>query len=192
MLADLGTLDFFINLSTAVINRFDHDYAGTSIESQLNQTPTETAELAYVQAMGGLDIEIDIPSLSSEVLGNVAINKAELEVYQVGSEGDALFSAPLALGLISKDNEDGLVTVMSSTSSGLRGDTIIVNGEMGVLYPIDIDLQRLQDFLDATDEQTFSILPSNPISSANRMVVGGPNHPNFPMKLRLIFTSIAE
>lgn len=191
-LGGLGTLDFSMNLSTAVINDFEHDYTNTPIEAALNQDLSSEVEFAYVQAMSGLDIDFEIPSLDIDLLGNVAINKAELDVYQVESEGDALFPAPIALGLIAENSEDGTITVMSSTSTGIRGDTLTVNGEMGVLYKLDIDLQRLEDFLDEPNLQKFSLLPSNPFTTSNRMVVGGPNHPTFPMKLRLIYTVIDQ
>lgn len=189
---DLGTLDFMMNLSTAVINHFEHDYNNTPIEAVINQTPNSETTTAYVQAMTGLDIDLEIPTLSKNVLGNISINKAELEVYQVEVDGDALFSAPLALGLIAENTEDNTIVVMSSTASGLRGDTLTVNGEIGIKYKVDIDLQRLQGFLDNSENQKFSLLPSNPLTSPNRMAVGGPKHPNFPMKLRLIYTAIVE
>ena len=188
----LGTLDFMMNLSTAVINRFDQDYASFPIEALLNEAPSDESEVAYVQAMSGLEVDFEVPSLSKDVLGSIALNKAELEVFQVSTEGDALFSAPVALGLISINPEDGLSTVMSSNASGFRGDTLTIDGEMGVKYNIDIDLQRLQDYLDENTLRTFTLLPSNPFTTANRMAIGGPNHPNFPMKLRLIYTSIVE
>ncbi len=191
-LGGLGTLDFPMNLSTAVVNHFEHDYTSTPVEEVLKQAPSSESTLAYIQAMSGLDIDLDIPSLNKTLLGNIAINKAELDVFQVEADGNALFPAPIALGLIAEHSVDGTITVMSSNSTGLRGDTLTVDGEMGVRYKIDIDLQRLEDFLDEPDLQTFSLLPSNPFTTANRMVVGGPNHPKFPMKLRLIYTVIDQ
>jgi len=187
----LGTLDFMMNLSTAVINHFEHDYSNTPIEAVVDKALDSETTIAYVQAMGGLEVDLAIPSLNQAVLGQVAINKAELEVYQVEVPGDALFSAPLALGMVLV-NDDETLTVMSSSSTGLRGDTSTINGEMGVRYKLDIDLQRLQSFLEDPTGQTFSLLPSNPLTSSNRMAIGGPKHPNFPMRLRLIYTAIEE
>ncbi len=187
----LGTLDFMMNLSTAVINHFEHDYSNTPIEEVVDKPLDSEVTVAYVQAMGGLEVDLEVPFLNQAVLGQVAINKAELEVYQVEVPGDALFSAPFALGMV-LINEDETLTVMSSSSTGLRGDTLTVNGEIGVKYNLDIDLQRLQSFLDEPTGQTFSLLPSNPLTSSNRMAIGGPKHPNFPMKLRLIYTAIEE
>ncbi|MGB1242953.1 MAG: DUF4270 family protein, partial [Chitinophagales bacterium] len=137
-LGGVGSLDFPMNLSTAVINDFEHDYTSTPIEAVLNQDLNSEVEFAYIQAMSGLDIDFEVPSLDNDLLGNVAINKAELDVFQVESEGDALFPAPIALGLIAENSEDASITVMSSNSTGLRGDTLTVNGEMGVRYKIDI------------------------------------------------------
>lgn len=189
---ELGTLDFSMNLSTAVINHFEHDYSNTPVVEVLNQPVSNSNTHAYIQAMAGLDIDVEIPSLNNEILGNVAINKAELDVYQIEADGDALFTAPIALGLVAEDLEENTTVVLSSNSTGFRGDTLTIDGEMGVLYKVDIDLQSLQNFLDNPNSKKMTLLPSNPFTTPNRIVVGGPQHPTFPMKLRLIYTVIEE
>ena len=188
----LGTLDFSMNLSTAVINHFEHNYSKTPVAEFVNESTSASTEKAYVQAMSGLEIDLEIPSLTNEVLGNVAINKAELDIYQLEADGNALFTAPVALGLVAEDLVENTTVVLSSNSTGFRGDTLTVDGEMGVLYRIDIDLQSLQDFLDNSNSKKMTLLPSNPFTTPYRMVVGGPQHPTFPMKLRLIYTVIEE
>lgn len=67
-----------IDESTARFNNFSHDYSGTIVESALNDKSLGDDEF-YVQAMGGINSEIEIPFIQNlNAFQNIVIRKAEL------------------------------------------------------------------------------------------------------------------
>ncbi|MDP3467586.1 MAG: DUF4270 domain-containing protein [Daejeonella sp.] len=73
-----------VNGSVPVIADFKHDYSGTDIPANLNNTSTQQ-DFTYVQGLAGLRTKIRFPHIEKlKNLGNITINKAELIVSVVG------------------------------------------------------------------------------------------------------------
>lgn len=75
-----------VNNSVPVIADFKHDYTGTDIPTNLNNTSTQN-NLTFVQGLAGLRTKIRFPYIEKlKSLGNITINKAELVVSVVGGK----------------------------------------------------------------------------------------------------------
>ena len=73
-----------VSNSMPVVADFNHDYTGTDILNNLNNTATQN-NLTYIQGLGGLRTKIRFPYIDKlKSLGNITINKAELIVSVVG------------------------------------------------------------------------------------------------------------
>jgi hypothetical protein len=74
---DTNVLRFPISASAS---NTKNDYTGTDVKNHLDN-PTQKFERVYVQSLGGVRTKIDFPYIQQlKNLGNIAINKAELEI----------------------------------------------------------------------------------------------------------------
>ncbi len=87
---DTTYVGFTINNNISpVLANFTHNYAGTEIETQLNNPGTAYTR-TFVQALSGVRTKITFPDLENlKQLGNIVINKAILEVKVDNGTGGA-------------------------------------------------------------------------------------------------------
>ncbi len=108
-----------INSNCSWVNLFNHNYSGTPIENQINDS-VYTHPQVYVQSMGGLrsKLKVDLPeAILSKINTGVTINKAELiitlpddptassfqlpasmRVFNVGANNQNVFIGDITLG----------------------------------------------------------------------------------------------
>ncbi len=71
-----------------VAAKFNHDYTGTNVQTQLNNPNTEYS-YTYVQGLGGLRTRVRFPYLENlRNIGTLTINKAELVISVEGGTDD--------------------------------------------------------------------------------------------------------
>lgn len=88
--ADPVKVFYPITISETRINQFTHSYAGSTVETYLNN-PSEDEDVLFVQGMAGTRAEIQIPYLVDFAQkANVAINKATLSFSLSDMQPDAL------------------------------------------------------------------------------------------------------
>jgi len=178
------SIDFLINQNVAAINAFTHNYANSPIEQILAQDSPNGQETAYLQAMQGLGIQIDVPYLKN--LGKVSINKAELSFTVIPTTAN-LYFPPNDLLLLGTDIEmpENLLAIATAPLSFEENDGLNLESYTIVLNNYAQD--KLEGLADTRVEQIFVNAQSiNP----NRAIVGGPNHPEYPMKLKIYYTPI--
>ena len=81
-----------------------HDYTGSLLESEIN---LPNPQYAYIQSMGGTNIEVDLSSVQS--LDNKLINRVQLEVTVAEVPGDDISlypNIPNIFGSFRNDNGD--------------------------------------------------------------------------------------
>ena len=182
------SFDFKIDVESAWVNRFHHNYGGTEIEAQFNDK-SRGDSLVYIQPNGGVKVKIEMPYISN--WNSVAVNKAELvfSVYDDGSLG--AYVVPDNLFILGA----GANTVITDQNEGAThfGGTYDATNKT---YSFNI-ARYLHEILHEgrANDGIYLIIPNNLLTSgsvvsANRVVLGGPGHPTLGMKLNMIYTEL--
>ncbi len=184
---------------------FEHDYAGTDVEVGI-QSENPKAEEYYLQGMNGVNIAFSFDDLES--LGNIIVNKAEIEFNIAREEVNSVFPPPNQILLVQRRN-DNFTVVRDVTVSGNTGNpnpfflfggslTRVGNTDPDILvrhplvsrYTMNIS-GALQDILMGRVEDNTLYLRVYPkIESPNRAVIAGPGHPDLAPVVRIYYTSI--
>jgi len=187
--ADTLAFDFLINDNGV---RFTHmefhpeQAVDPGLEQALNDT-TLGDQRVYVQSMGGVRGRVRFPFLKDYLdagLRNVA--KAELVVPVEGSFYPA-YLPPTQLFLFRRD---------AAGNDALLPDQLSAQGNIGGTYDTEAREYRfiitrwLQGVLNGDyPDADLIIVPGSNGVSMNRVILGGPDHPERPMKLLLTFTT---
>ncbi len=180
------TLDFPVTRddNVAVISHFEIDHTGSEVEAVLNQDSPNGNELVYLQPMGGLGFSFEIPSLKD--LGNVIINRARLD-FTVIPESDDVYESPSILRFNARAFEDSTLT---RTVEFFKNSSDTVNNTSQYSLPMTFFLQdKLEGRLDDREQVIFV---NTPEQVPNRLIIGGPGHPDYPMKLEILYTPIED
>jgi hypothetical protein len=170
-----------------------HDYAGTSVETLLDVPVSESSYL-YLEGISGTDVSIDISGLRE--LDNILINHASLEFYLVDDEGRDTLLYPSAQNLfLQKEGDLGLIDiedVIIATSfvgdlrhfGGFREEDTETNK---IKYEMNITT-HLIDVLNGREGDILYLRIANKVNNPATAVLYGPNHPQFPARLKLTYT----
>jgi len=177
--------------STKVIS-YVHDYSGSEIEDFIDD-PALGDSLIFLQGFSGVNTKVIINDLSE--LQNVIINRAELEIFGTILDEDKGFY-PLPNQVIAAeivDDELSLIRDFSfSTSIGnvsLSGGEIEDFEDNVFKYKLNLST-HFQEIVDgeASNELFLRLFPKP--SNVRRMVVFGPGHSTYPMKLVITYTQL--
>jgi len=169
------------------INTFTHDFAGSTTGNILDGDGILTQK-AYLKATNGLHMRVRIPHLKN--LGNVIVNKAELELTNVDSLDHEKYPLPPSLLFRLSEDEDDLIALSDyEVSNPFEVITDSITGATANRYTIYMayGIQRM-----LTDDGDLSLIVRIPESPLNpyRAVLTGPTHEEYPMKLKLYYTEI--
>jgi hypothetical protein len=192
---------FAINVSSAksVYYNNNRDIVGNArVDAPVKQYMNNATDtLIFAQAMEGLLSKISFP-YAENLAGNI-INKAELEVRVANTDHTTDFPLPEQLIALERANENLVViedvAVSFSNAGGFdlfggQSETETVNGVDYQVYRINIS-GHFQDIVDGITEENAIYLSVYPKSQvANRIILGGTNHSEFPIKMNLIYTKI--
>jgi len=185
------------------VNFFEHDYAGSPIEPILNNAEP-LSDTGYLQGMAGVQMRLKLPTLHN--LGNIIVNSAFLEVISPVSEADSIFvpapSMEIRLDPLDVANNQinnlnyvdyarpafGVIELDSTTNEEIR--------KYQMLVPFSI--QRLSSE-ESGNRDIIIRIPENGVNNVTltsqflnpfRLIVAGPEHPNYKMRLRLYYTKV--
>lgn len=186
--------DFVFN-GAWVVNNFENDHSNTEVGDALAQTTPTNQQYVYVQGMGGVGFALNAPHLSS--LGNVALNRVELELT-VKPDSYNTFTPPNKIDMLSfaaNRQYAGLKltdATKTTTSDGFVKYKLIF-GTASVASGFPVAIQYIQDklkgeYTDRNDRLLINFLQETP----SRAIICGPNHPDHPMKINLIYTPVTE
>ena len=171
---------------------WQHDYSPI-IQEALN-TPETGDQMIFLQSLSGLKAKIEFPTL--KLPPGVIINKAELEVTALTLPGDdpAVFTPPGQLGLLRFDDAGNEVFISDQGALDdftLLGGTLTtktVNGASLSTYTMNVS-NHIQEIIlgKQAPECYLAIFPRS--EKLSRVVLGGPQHPQYPMKLRISYTT---
>ncbi len=184
-----------LSIQEASASSINHVYTGTVVESALAST-SRNQEIVYLQGLGGLKTKVEFPFLQSlKNLGNnITINKAELEITNVGST-TAPFLPPPFLRIYRLDLAGRVTSMPDDTNSGdgrAKGLGGFYNSGTKT-YSINVT-NYIQDLLRGRtiDYGTYISLNSgtSQTSVVSRGVLGGGNNAGPKMKLKIYYTQL--
>jgi Domain of unknown function (DUF4270) len=200
--SDTSSQILVIPVSTFHFSNFKHDIASAPVKNFLNNQ-AKGDSLLYIQGMAGPNVKIEFPYLTSLIkTGNIAINKAELEVtISKDSKTDiypaidqlvlrtAQFAPTLDLNF---DDNYGSGSVRPSekmTTSGGYVRTEIVNGETVQKYYFNLS-SHLNEILSGRKGSTIYISHLFKEEKSARVLLYGPKSTKYKAKLNLYYTKI--
>jgi hypothetical protein len=205
-------VDFPIRVaSNPVASTLKRNYAGTPIETQLNN-PGIQYPVTYLQGLGGLKNQITFPHISKlkTALGKVVVNKAELVIDLSSGTDVSPFIASPRLALYRYDIAERRQNIPDNDVASQANPTgdpraYLSPQQFGGTYdPINkryifivtFYVQDLLDgkkqdygtFLSTTPTSEFSISP--PVTAAARSVIGSFGNVSNKIKLNIYYTKI--
>lgn len=182
---------FLIDNQATRVNKYEKDFALSEVEGYLDDNTNNDEEI-FVSAFSGTKAVVEMPDLS--FLGNAIINRAEISFYEID------LSNPLATSFPSPDNLFLFLNLNDSTVNFLPGVSTnnlsnfggskrpaTVNGISTNEYKFNIT-RYLQEVINGTAQSNSVILSVVAVNSGNRLKLGGGNHPDLPIRLKVVYT----
>ena len=186
-LARSYVLDINGNCVRYTVARHDRSVALTpAITNALMDTVTP-ASLVYVRTLGGLRTAVRFPDLAERLGSGRLVAKAELVVPIAGSFYP-YYLPPTQLFLFRKgtNGEDLFVPdQLTGSTSGIGGLYASAEKE----YRFNITRYVLAIANGSVPNNGVVLVAGSSGVSANRAILGGPEHPQTPMRLELTFTT---
>lgn len=173
---------------------YDQVYEGTPVAESFDQAIMGDAA-GYIQGFDGPMLELDFTDILELKSQDVQINHAELEVTVAYSElGDTPTDPVNVLGLFTKD-EDGIFSPVEDLRIGLfrNARTNVFGGDIEELerdlfeYSMNISAY-IKEVLDGKQSGKVYLSVLDKAQNPNRTALYGPEHPTYPMKLKLTYT----
>lgn len=175
---------------------FDRDISGAPVENFVNES---SDSLLFMQSMLGTTIELDLSAIFN--IEDVLINQAILEMTIADLDGDNLDTfEPVETVIISYRDENGESSILEEINEGLAFNQLAIsfggsvqeeieNGKNVFQYKMNIT-RSIIEMLDGDVPTSIFITPLQITERANRSILYGPNHSEFPLKLNLSLTSL--
>lgn len=179
------SFDFLINTAAVSVSSPTHEYSAANVElqNQLAQSSFASTEYAFIQAGAGLKVQLELPFLTAYSGDTMAINRAELVIP---FESSSIFPPSGRLFAIGKDADDKgyFLPDFLEGDAHFNGYIDAVNGE----YRINIS-RWVQQVVSGTREPgRLELVSELAGSSANRVIISGPQHPSRQMRVILHYT----
>ncbi len=174
---DTTNFIFNINSVAANINRYEHNYAGTEVFTQLGDSTLGQTK-TFIQSLAGLRGKLSFPNIKRLTdSGMVAVNKAELIVKPyMGTESPYAPIAQLSLKARRVDNTEFIIQTATYNASKKEYRLVITNYiQQYVAGKLDVKELYLED-------ASKQIRP-------NRLVLSGQNSAD-PIQLRVFYTKL--
>lgn len=173
---------------------FEHNYAGSAVENLIGKP---TNDLIYLQGISGLRTRIQV--FNADTLTNVAINKAEIIFTAPANPTKFAMSDQLVVNEYLTDTTYSLISdVLFSlgpslangfTKFGGQPKEETVNSASVTRYHCALS-QYFQGVVDGSKTGVFYLAPYPQIADPSRLVLYGPDHPDFPAKIAVKYTKL--
>ncbi|NND88487.1 MAG: DUF4270 family protein [Flavobacteriaceae bacterium] len=175
-------------------NKFEHDF-GSALVNDFFEDKALGDSLLFIQALSGPVAKLEIPNL--EQFDKTIVNKAELTfTVAVLAEDDPDNFPPgnnlLAVELDEEDNRFLALTdalIGGGNFGGRLTEETGPDGELIQTYTMNIS-NYFQDILDETKEPVIYLRAFPKQEQGARVVIYGPGHSKYPMKLTLAYTQL--
>jgi len=161
-------------------SQFDYDYAGSDLQSSLDDP--SSSELLYIQSQAGTSIEVDLSNAKG--YDDKILNYAEL-VMTVQPEDEDLYQ-PISTLVPWYVNESGNLQLVNLLEASLSES--YAGGSRTLSYAMNLTshINRIKKG-ELTNGKIF-LIPELKAQRPNRSIILGPDHSDRPMKLNMILT----
>lgn len=185
---DTSSVVFPINDGSAIVSTYNHDFAGTPIENQINNPADYNT--CYLQSMAGSRIRVDIPGLQNIALGdNYAVVGAFIEFTpDIGGVG-AGFEEPSRLLFLTRDSNNKSTLVVDAINEPNIYNGNYNSSEMKYSFGFPRHVQLIQSELKQTgvnlNQGFFIRIPSDRPITAGRLAVNTQKNVNRGIRFKL-------
>ncbi|MDA3866729.1 MAG: DUF4270 family protein [Salinivirgaceae bacterium] len=191
------TFNYYADRSdlTKRYNFFEHNYIEGSIRNSLvSSNPLEfktNDSLLFLQAMRGIDINIDVNLAGSEIAeidNDFVINKAFLQFYTTGVEIDgseAKYTPPNGLKIMEMQDGELLPVVDYYNPSSNLSNPSYYDGDND-RYEISLSRLTFQKLVDGEMDYSLLVQATQSSVSANRAIIHGTGSSNDAVRPRLV------
>lgn len=177
--------DLVINNNAVYTTHTAHDfnYATPDLSNQFQSNPELGQQTLYVQAAGGVKTLINIPHINQFGSDSVAINRA---ILVIPYKTDNTYAPPQRLFVLRK-NESGTSSILADQFEGdshIGGFISVADQE----YRINITRWVQQVSSGQLENYGLEIFSQLTASTANRVVLFGPENPERQLKLIIDYT----
>lgn len=174
---DTTNFVFNINSSSANVNRYEHDYTGTEIATQLSDS-TLGKDKVFVQSLAGLRGKMRFPNLERLLdSGAIAVNKAEL-IFKPTTGSESPYAPIVTFAIKGKYSDNTEILLNTGVYSSAKNEYKI-DLTRSIQFMIDKKLVFKELYIEDNSKQI------NP----RRTLIGGVNSAN-PIKLRIFYTKL--
>lgn len=175
----------------------NNDISGTVIEQVINgNAPEEAENTFFTQGMAGPVFRVEFPHLDQLRDKNIVINKAELEmrIGSIPNDSSDVF-LPAEQLILTYRNEEGQqvliddVLITSNIEDQFGGVIIDAPGEEPDIYRMNFGTY-LQKAIDGVAPSTVYVAVALKGYNAERSIIYGPDHPTYPMQLKVSGTAL--
>jgi len=181
--------DFVINPNAVIVNQIKQDYTGSLAESYIDVINLAGDSICLVQGQAGINTRLEFPYI--ENFGEAVVNQATLTVYEIQqSNADSIYIAPEIMFLARPTtDEDGLSNFGLIDNANL---TFEVDDEGNIVYKFEFNVEIvMQDLIEGEGMGVeIFIVPATRHTQPRRVVLGGPGHPKYPMRLEIAYTPL--
>ena len=188
------TFNLVFDAGTARINHFEHQYSSTQINQQFANHSLGQNTL-FCQSMAGVETYIDFPNIKHlRDSGKVSINQAELVILASQDITNPLYPLPGSMVLYGLDTLGNEISLPDFTLSTY--EIPLVNSSEYDFFISDYIQQLLNDSTSTHYNYNhitnlgLHLASSFGAAQANRIIIGGPKNPIYPMKLKLTYTKL--
>ena len=175
--------------------QYEHDFNGTIVGDALDQSNPTQDSLFFMQGMAGPSIRLSFPFIEQLRQQNFVINKAELEirVATIANDSSLVFTPSDEILLATKNEEGEFVPIFDYLATSINREERfggVLTSEPGEPEFFSMNLSsHMQDILDGrVENELYIILAPTKAANPSRIMIYGPNHPKYPIKLRLAGT----
>ena len=182
---------FQIDNQAKYFMNYQEDFMGSNVETVLNDPSNNDSEL-YITGFSGTKGQVEMPDLS--FYADKVINYAEISFTQADYGSTESTDFPEQNNLFVYQNlYDTTFTFLTGfttsnfTAFGGGKELVDVGGTMTNRYKFNIT-QYVQALSKGELETSSIYVTSLSNNNPRRIVIGGGNHPQFPIKLKILFT----
>jgi len=185
---------FGFSFASAKVSTFESDFTSSPVETAFDD-PAIGQDFMYIQGASGPMARIEIPYVDN--LPPLIVNSATLEVT-VAEEGmnEAPETYAIRQLIVGERNEEGQLftvsdVILGGLNSGGRPEEVDENGNILLRYEFNLS-SHMQEVLQGDADNSLFLRAFPKSETAAHTVIYGPNHPDYPAKLRLKVTKIDE
>ena len=184
-----------VTLFGVKMNRFEHDHSGTIVQEAINDQ-TNSDSLAFLQSLGGTNVQIIIPDATP--FTNKSINHAAIELYVAYlPQDDTSNFKPIDQLILFEESDDGRLSLVEDAADffGLPNDfPLFFGGRLitgsGVImekYQMIIT-KHLQKIVNGEGSPRMVIFNLETANNAARTILHGFNQSGFGAKLKVTYS----